>query len=191
MTKGRTIHHLNPQTRKEVWNALYRCDFAFRYYQALSNSLLKKHKRLSLWTKVLGGGTVLPAIVQLHSVLTNEQGTAIVPIALGTLGILVVIVSEIAGYGDFARKASVCASISKSCGMLAQEFADLLSALDQRSISDEEARRELKRLKIMVAQETDGSEKAGIVLPNPNDQDETLDQATEDACRYMEALYVN
>ena len=130
----------NAQTRQEVWSKYYGAEYAFRYYQLLGNSFLKKHNRLRFMTLVLGGGAGVAALIQ---VLAPYD---LVGYVLSALGIGLAVISNVNMVGDYARKASIASSISKSCAHITQQLADLMWSIDHDRIDEEAARRRLAEL---------------------------------------------
>lgn len=175
----------NQQTRNEVWNKYFGAEYAFRYYQNLGASFLRKHNRLRGLTVILGGGAVIPALVQAYAATSanvDEWTTGLFAI----IGLLLAGVSGANVIGDYAKKAATAAGISKSCGMLTKDFADLLYDIDQGTADDRLARERLSRLGDLVAEVTNASEAAGIIVSN---KDKISEEAADSAYHHMERLY--
>ena len=172
----------NAQTRQEVWSKYYGAEYAFRYYQLLGNSFLKKHNRLRFLTLALGGGAGVAALIQ---VLAPYD---LVGYVLSALGIGLAVISNVNMVGDYARKASIASSISKSCAHITQQLADLMWSIDHGRINEEAARRRLAELSELVSHETFTSEAAGIEV---SEDDKLSKEAADTAYSHLEALYAS
>ena len=178
------ILECSARTRADVWDKLYGAEFASRLYQKLGNGFLKFHNCLRWLTIFLGGGAVVPAVIQIFS-LSGEGPATYTAASLGVMGLALAIVSWLSVSEGYATKASVSMSISKSCGRVTEELSALLSEMDQYAISDSDARERLRRLSEVVRLETFGSEQVGIVI---DEEGASCEEAEKESYSWMEHL---
>ena len=172
------------RTRADVWDKLYGAEFASRFYQKLGNDFLRKHNCLRRVTLALGGGAVIPAIVQF---LAFSEGNVdpIWAAASGLIGVGLAVVSWWSVGEDYARKTSVAMSISKSCGKVTDELSGLLSEMDLYRTSDSGARERLNHLSERVRIETYSSEQVGVAI---DENSQNFKEAEKESYRHMEHL---
>ena len=179
------ILECSARTRADVWERLYGATFASRYYQNLGNSFLRWHRGLTLGILVLGGGAVVPGVLNLIAGLAGGGDAGWSLVMAGVVGVLLAIVSGIVVVGDFARKSAGAMSISIICARVGDDLLSLLSKMDQYKISDEDARERMNLLYGKVRDETYSSEKLGIVIKSEASDFTTAEQ---EAYEYMEHL---
>lgn len=172
---------VSDQTRNEVWAGMYQCMFAGKFYQALGSRFLALHQRLTWATLALGGGAVIPAVL----VWTADTQLDWVAFAFLLNGVTLSVVTLWSSTGNYARKSADATRIATACSATSQDYAGLLSEIDEATVDEATARQELKRLLTTVREQTDLSEVAQIRV-----DDEALNERTAERTeRELRSLY--
>ena len=117
---------------------------------------------------------------------TNSQFTSYIGVWFAIQGVLLAITTLFDKVGNYGRKSSVAANISKSCGYVASELSELLANIDRRSLDETWAIEQLNQLIKQKSEITNAGQAAGINVSNRSKESE---RAANSAYDYLENRY--
>ena len=174
------------QTRNYIWHRYYAASFASEYYSKLGDRFLRLHRGVTTAIALLGGGSIVPAIVN----FVERDAAILTSVIFLLIGIALAVLGAMMRSGNYARKAEISLGIARRCSAISTDWASLWQDAFAGSISDAVARKRAETLTRAIDEETHQSGAADIdVDDNRKALKELRVRATNEAARLMEAKH--